>query len=173
MVIDKPLTDDEFEEMCTRRLDHTRYERLFIESSYVKTRVEGSVRYEAVVGLIGERSDGPIEILGFDVGDSEDSEFWSRVLFVLRIRGLRGLREVVSQDEHSGLADALSATFPGVVLTCGEDARESETRRRTSDEDPNHSVSAPPRWQTYASPGAVRHPGGAGSSSRAWPPAAR
>ncbi len=114
---DEPLTDADLEELCTRRLDHARFRRLFIEATYVKTRSDGVARFETIVGLVGERVGCRFELIGFDVGDSDDRAFWARVLFVLRIRGLRGLREVVTEDDHGGLAEAVEAIFPGVELT--------------------------------------------------------
>ena len=60
----------------------------------------------AVVVATGITADGTREVLGLDVGDSEDEMFWRGFLLTLKQRGLGGVQLVIS-DQHSGLVAAL------------------------------------------------------------------
>ena len=60
----------------------------------------------------GITADGGREILGLDVGDSEDEVFWRGFLTALKQRGLAGVRLVIS-DQHAGLVAALQPLLPG------------------------------------------------------------
>jgi putative transposase len=66
----------------------------------------------AVVVATGVTATGEREILGLDVGDSEDEVFWRGFLTSLKQRGLGGVRLVIS-DQHSGLVAALRRSFQG------------------------------------------------------------
>ena len=66
----------------------------------------------AVVVATGIAADGSREILGLDVGDSEDEVFWRGFLTTLKQRGLAGVRLVIS-DQHAGLVKALKRSFQG------------------------------------------------------------
>ena len=66
----------------------------------------------AVVIAIGVNSDGQREVLGLDLGPSEDGAFWLAFLRSLVARGLRGVRLVVS-DAHQGLKGAIAAVLQG------------------------------------------------------------
>lgn len=68
----------------------------------------------AVVVASGVRADGDREILGLDVGDSEDEVFWRGFLTSLKKRGLGGVKLVVS-DQHAGLVAALRRSFQGAA----------------------------------------------------------
>ena len=61
----------------------------------------------AVVVATGVTATGDREILGLDVGDSEDEVFWRGFLTALKERGLAGVRLVIS-DQHAGLVAALN-----------------------------------------------------------------
>lgn len=54
------------------------------------------------------------EILGVDVGDSEDEVFWRGFLASLKKRGLTGVRLVIS-DQHAGLVAAIARSLQGVA----------------------------------------------------------
>ena len=62
----------------------------------------------------GVTQHGTREILGLDVGDSEDETFWRKFLTDLKDRGLSGVRLVIS-DQHAGLVKALSRCFAGAA----------------------------------------------------------
>ncbi len=66
----------------------------------------------AVVIATGITATGEREVLGVDVGDSEDEVFWRGFLTSLRQRGLSGVRLVIS-DQHAGLVAALRRSFQG------------------------------------------------------------
>src|SRR5438477_465010 len=55
---------------------------------------------------------GQREVLGLDVGPSEDGSFWLRFLRGLVARGLRGV-QLVSSDAHEGLKGAIAAALQG------------------------------------------------------------
>jgi putative transposase len=67
-----------------------------------------------VVVATGIAADGSREVLGLDVGDSEDETFGRAFLLSLKQRGLTGVRLVIS-DQHSGLVKALKRAFQGVA----------------------------------------------------------
>ena len=104
--------DKEMEAFRARRLDHVAFPYVFCDATYVKARVRGRVVSRAVVVATGVRQDGNREVLGLDVGDSEDGVFWAAFLRSLRERGLSGVRLVVS-DLHLGLKEAIEKVFIG------------------------------------------------------------
>jgi transposase-like protein len=60
----------------------------------------------------GITANGNREVLGVDIGDSEDETFWTRFLRSLKKRGLGGVRLVIS-DAHEGLKAAIRRCFQG------------------------------------------------------------
>ncbi|MEO3939226.1 IS256 family transposase [Dermatophilaceae bacterium Soc4.6] len=101
----------------TRRLDHTAFPYVYLDATYLHVRSQpgagGQVVSKAVVVATGVTADGRREVLGLDVGDSEDEVFWRAFLTGLKKRGLAGVRLVIS-DQHSGLVAALKPSFQGV-----------------------------------------------------------
>lgn len=85
---------------------------VFLDATYVKGRVGGRVVSRAVVIATGVTAAGDREVLGVDVGDSEDGAFWTAFLKGLRARGLTGVELVIS-DHHLGLKQAIAAVFVG------------------------------------------------------------
>ena len=83
-----------------------------MDATYLKARVDGRVVSRAVVIATGVTADGGREVLGLDVGDSEDGAFWTAFLPSLKARGLSGVQLVVS-DAHTGLKQAISAVMGG------------------------------------------------------------
>jgi putative transposase len=97
----------------TRRLDHARFPYLYLDATYLHVRAEaGMVVSKAVVIATGVTEDGRREILGLDVGDSEEEIFWRAFLTGLKKRGLSGVQLVIS-DQHAGLVAALTRVFQG------------------------------------------------------------
>ena len=96
----------------TRRLDDTTYPYVFCDATYVKGRIDGRVVSRAVVVAFGVNADGVREVLGIDIGDSEDEVFWSAFLKGLKKRGLRGVQLVIS-DAHEGLKAAIAKQLVG------------------------------------------------------------
>lgn len=97
----------------TRRLDHVEFPYVYLDATYLHVRNQTSqVTSMAVVVATGITADGSREVLGLDVGDSEDEVFWRGFLRSLRQRGLAGVRLVIS-DQHAGLVAALKRAFQG------------------------------------------------------------
>jgi putative transposase len=57
-------------------------------------------------------ANGDREVLGVEVGDSEDGAFWTAFFKGLRARGLGGVQLVIS-DHHLGLKEAIASVFIG------------------------------------------------------------
>ena len=87
---------------------------MFLDATYCKARVDHRVVSQAVVVTIGVAADGRREVLGFDVGDSEDGAFWTAFLRSLKTRGLHGVQLVIS-DAHAGLKAAIEAVLLGAA----------------------------------------------------------
>ena len=104
--------DEQVAEFRERRLDHTAFPYVFCDATYVKARVDGRVVSRAVVVATGVAANGHREVLGVDVGDSEDEVFWTAFLRGLRKRGLSGVRLVIS-DAHEGLKAAVARVLTG------------------------------------------------------------
>lgn len=104
--------DKEIEVFRTRRIDHVAFPYLFCDATYLKARVRGRVVSRAVVVVTGVTAAGDREVLGVDVGDSEDGTFWTAFLRGLRERGLTGVHLVIS-DHHLGLKEAIGKVFIG------------------------------------------------------------
>lgn len=85
---------------------------LWLDATYVKVREDGRVQSMALVVAIGVREDGEREVLGLDIGPSEDAAFWLAFLRSLVERGLRGVKMVIS-DAHVGVKNAISRTLAG------------------------------------------------------------
>ena len=61
----------------TRRLDHTTFPYVYLDATYLHVRTEHAmVTSKAVVVATAVTADGRREVLGLDVGDSEDEVFW-------------------------------------------------------------------------------------------------
>ena len=87
---------------------------LWVDATYQKVRVDGRVVSQATVVAIGITSAGERQVLGVDVGPSEDRAFWTAFLRSLVKRGLTGVRLVVS-DAHEGLKQAISTVLHGAA----------------------------------------------------------
>ena len=97
----------------TRRLDHTQFPYVYLDATYLHVRnTTSQVVSMAVVVATGITAEGAREVLGLDVGDSEDEVFWRSFLTDLKKRGLAGVRLVIS-DQHAGLVAALKRSFQG------------------------------------------------------------
>jgi len=104
--------DQEVAAFGSRSLSPTAFPYLFLDATYLKARVDGRVVSRAVVIATGVTADGGREVLGLDVGDSEDGAFWTAFLRSLKARGLAGVQLVIS-DAHSGLKAAIGAAMAG------------------------------------------------------------
>lgn len=71
----------------------------------------GDVQFSKVVA-IGVTAASEREVLGVDIGSSEDGAFWIEFLRGLVTRGLVGVELVIS-DAHMGLKEAIPAVLSG------------------------------------------------------------
>jgi putative transposase len=104
--------DTEVAAFRDRPLSEQRFPYVFLDATYCKARVNHRVVSQAVVIATGVAADGRREVLGFQVGDSEDGAFWTAFLRSLKSRGLSGVQLVIS-DAHSGLRAAIEAILIG------------------------------------------------------------
>jgi putative transposase len=126
MGIDSGISKSEVSRICagldetvgafrTRSLDHVAFPYVYLDATYLHVRnTTSQVTSMAVVVATGVTATGQREILGLDVGDSEDEVFWKGFMTSLKQRGLAGVKLVIS-DQHSGLVAALRRCFQGVA----------------------------------------------------------
>jgi transposase-like protein len=105
--------DAEVERFRSRKLQGP-YPYLWLDATFVKVRDGGRVVSQAIVIAIGVRATGEREVLGLDVGPSEDGAFWLQFLRSLVARGLAGVR-LVTSDAHQGLKGAIAAVLQGAT----------------------------------------------------------
>jgi transposase-like protein len=104
--------DEEVERFRSRPLEGP-YPYVWVDATYLKARQDGRVVSAAVVIAVGVNAkSGEREVLGLDVGPSEDGAFWTSFLRSLVARGLRGVR-LVTSDAHRGLKGAIEAVLVG------------------------------------------------------------
>ena len=106
--------DEEVGAFRDRSLAEIAYPYVFLDATYCKARVNRRVVSQAVVIATGVTADGRREVLGFDVGDSEDGAFWTAFLRGLKARGLGGTQLVIS-DAHTGLKSAIASVLIGAT----------------------------------------------------------
>ena len=94
--------DRDLEAVHTRRLEGE-FPCVFCDAAYAKARMKGRVGSRAVVVATGASRGRDREVLGVEVGDSEDGVFWTSFMRGLRARELAGVQLVIS-DHHLGLA---------------------------------------------------------------------
>ena len=95
---------------------------MFLDATYLhvrRTAAGGQVTSMAVVVATGVTATGGREVLGVDVGDSEDEVFWRGFLRSLKERGLHGTQLVIS-DQHAGLVAALRRVLQGARTNAAE-----------------------------------------------------
>lgn len=103
--------DAEVERFRTRRLEGP---YVWLDATFVKVRQTRKVVSMAMVIAIGVRATREREVLGLDVGPSEDRAFWLQFMRALVARRLSGVQLVVS-DAHGGLKGAIAAVLQGVA----------------------------------------------------------
>ena len=95
-----------------RPLDGGPYPYLWLDALTQKVREDGRIVNVSVVVATAVNGEGKREIIGMDVGTSEDGAFWLAFLRSLSARGLSGVELVVS-DAQQGLRGAIAALFGG------------------------------------------------------------
>ena len=104
--------DEVVESFLGRPLDGGPYPYVWLDGLTQKVREGGRIVNVCVVVATGVNAEGQREILGMDVGTSEDGAFWLAFLRSLTARGLSGV-ELVTSDAHQGLKNAIAAVFTG------------------------------------------------------------
>ena len=89
-----------------RPLDGGPYRYLWLDALTQKVREAGRIVNVSVVVATAVNAEGRREIVGMDVGTSEDGAFWRSVAD----RGLSGV-ELVTSDAHRGLREAIATVF--------------------------------------------------------------
>ena len=102
--------DQVVESFLGRPLDGGPYPYLWLDALTQKVREEGRIVNVSVVVATAVNTEGKREILGMDVGTSEDGAFWLAFLRSLVARGLSGV-QLVASDAHQGLKDAIATVF--------------------------------------------------------------
>ncbi len=106
--------DAEVERFRGRPLEGS-YPYVWIDATYLKARQDGRVASVAVVIAVGVNAEsGEREVLGVDVGPSEDEAFWTAFVRSLVARGLSGVR-LVTSDAHQGLKSAIEKVLQGAA----------------------------------------------------------
>src|SRR5829696_7264358 len=105
--------DEQVDAFRTRRLDAS-YPYVWVDARYEHVREDGRVVSMAVIVAYGVRADGVREVLGMDVGLSEDVVLWRGFFQSLVGRGLQGVQLVIS-DAHAGLKQAIREVFVGAA----------------------------------------------------------
>jgi len=95
-------------------LDHVEFPYVFLDATYIKARSGGRIVSKAVIVATGVSRNGDREVLGVEVGDSEDGAFWIAFLRSLKARKLHGVQLVIS-DAHTGLHEAIGAVMHGAT----------------------------------------------------------
>jgi putative transposase len=126
--------DERVDAFRNRTLGHTGFPYVYLDATYINVRDDalGQVVSRAVVIATGITADGGREVLGVDIGDSEDETFWTRFLRSLRDRGppgdLRRARRAEGLDPQV-LHRGVLAAMPGPLRP----------------EPPRHGPQGPPR----------------------------
>jgi putative transposase len=106
--------DSVVEAFLSRPLDGSPYPYLWLDALTQKVREAGRIVNVSVAVATGVNSEGRREVLGMDVGTSEDGAFWLAFLRSLAARGLSGV-QLVTSDAHQGLKDAIATVFGGAT----------------------------------------------------------
>ena len=104
--------DEVVDSFLDRPLDGGPYCYLWLDALSQKVREGGRIVNVSVAVATALNTEGRREIVGMDVGTSEDGAFWLAFLRSLSARGLGGVELVIS-DAHRGLTDAIATVFAG------------------------------------------------------------
>lgn len=90
------------------------YPFVIVDALFIKSRQGDRVVKRAALIASGIRTDGHREILGVQIGDSENSTTWEDMFKWLKGRGLCGVYFVIS-DDHCGITKAVDKYFQGAT----------------------------------------------------------
>lgn len=83
---------------------------VWLDALYIKTCEGNRIVSKACIIAIGVNGEGERRVLGFGLKENESQVFWTEFLESLKLRGLKGLRLIIS-DAHTGLQAAITKTF--------------------------------------------------------------
>jgi transposase-like protein len=104
--------DAQVEAFRNRPLDSGHYTFVWMDALVIKVREHGRTVNVHTLVAVGVNADGGREVLGLDVCSDEDGAGWLAFLRSLTVRGLSGVKLVIS-DAHRGLVAAIGAALPG------------------------------------------------------------
>lgn len=84
---------------------------LFLDATFLDVRWANEVQNVSALVAYGVNEKGHRELLGVTIGAQESEDSWSGLLKQLVVRGLHGVRLVIS-DEHEGLKKAVRLQLP-------------------------------------------------------------
>jgi transposase-like protein len=90
------------------------YPFVIVDALFIKSRQGDRVVKRAALIASGIRTDGHREILGVQIGDSENYTTWEDMFKWLKGRGLSGVYFVIS-DDHCGITKAVDKYFQGAT----------------------------------------------------------
>lgn len=90
------------------------YPFVMVDALFINSRQGDRVVKRAALIASGIRSDGHREILGVQIGDSENYTTWEDMFKWLKGRGLSGVYFVIS-DDHCGITKAVDKHFQGAT----------------------------------------------------------
>ena len=105
------VIDGEVDAFLARDWSAMRFACLFLDATYVRCRVSGRVRSEALITAIGVGDDGRKHFVGFTCANAESYASWRGFLQDLEGRGVRNVR-LVTSDAHDGLVRAIREVYP-------------------------------------------------------------
>lgn len=106
--------DAAVEAFLGRPLDGGPYPYLWLDALTQKVREAGRIVDVCVVVATAVNAEGQREVVGIDVGTSEDGAFWLQFLRSLLARGRSDVQLVIS-DAHRGLEEAIATVFAGAT----------------------------------------------------------
>ena len=90
------------------------YPFVMVDALFIKSRQGDRVVKRATLIASGIRADGHREILGVQIGDSENYTTWDDMFKWLKGRGLSGVYFIIS-DDHCGITKAVDKHFQGAT----------------------------------------------------------
>jgi transposase-like protein len=90
------------------------YYAVWMDGIMIKIREDSKVINKCVYIVIGLKSDGMKEVLGFWIEKTESAAFWMSVLTDLKARGVEDIL-IACTDNLKGFTQAITAVFPAAV----------------------------------------------------------
>jgi len=90
------------------------YPFMIVDAIYMKARDDQRIKSRGLLIATGVNMDGNREVLGFTIADGESEESWNDFLAGLKVRGLKNVDLIVS-DNHGGLKKAIQKQFHGTA----------------------------------------------------------